>query len=184
MTSSHSKAMEAEGFRSLRLVAGAEFPTLESLYRDYAKRVATVGFRIMGRTNELEDYVHDVFVEVHRSLHTLQEPAAAKQWLNRIAVRHAIRRVRSSRWKRWMRLETTIDEIDIEDPGVSPEDAVLLGETLRRLRRIPPRARACWVLRAVEGYELKEVAEAVGCSLATTKRDIARADRALRRGQV
>ncbi len=51
----------------------------------------------------------------------------------------------------------------------------------RPARRAPVRVRACWVHRPVEGYELAAVAEAVGCSIATAKRDAARVQRHLER---
>ena len=38
------------------------------------------------------------------------------------------------------------------------------------LDKIDDRGRMAFVLRHLEGYELTEVAEALGCSLATTKR--------------
>jgi RNA polymerase sigma-70 factor (ECF subfamily) len=43
------------------------------------------------------------------------------------------------------------------------------------LDRVDDRARLLFVLRFVEEFELTEISQALGCSLATTKRRLARA---------
>lgn len=178
----HEPAAPAES-QSLRVSAAAPL-SFDALFRRYASRVATVGMRIMGRTHDLEDFVQDVFLEVHRGLHRLQSAEAAPFWIDRIAVRRAVRRVRSTHWKRLVGFDDAPSGLEIEDAGASPETRVLVHQLLGRLQHFPPRARACWLLRKVDGYELRETAEAVGCSLATAKRDIARVDAALRREQM
>src|SRR5215470_14551684 len=64
-----------------------EPPGLADLFRRYARYVATIGLRLLGRDDELDDLVQDVFIEAHRGLHGLRTPDAIKGWLARITVR-------------------------------------------------------------------------------------------------
>src|SRR6187431_1395413 len=70
---------------------------LDGLYRRYAPYVAAVAHRLLGRDDEVEDTVQEVFVAAIRGLAQLREPAAVKGWLARVCVRNAHRRLRRRR---------------------------------------------------------------------------------------
>ena len=70
---------------------------LTELFRRYAPYVSTIGLRLLGRDDELDDLVQDVFIEAQRGLHGLRAPDAIKGWLARITVRRATRRLRARR---------------------------------------------------------------------------------------
>jgi RNA polymerase sigma-70 factor (ECF subfamily) len=55
-----------------------------------------------------------------------------------------------------------------------PEAKRALKRLYEVLDKIDDRGRLAFTLRFFEGYELTEVAEALGCSLATTKRALAK----------
>jgi DNA-directed RNA polymerase specialized sigma24 family protein len=69
---------------------------LGDLFRRYASYVATIGIRLLGRDDELDDLVQEVFIEAYRGLHQLRSADAAKAWLARITVRRATRRLSSA----------------------------------------------------------------------------------------
>ena len=56
---------------------------LGGLFRRYAAYVATIGFRLLGRDDELDDLVQEVFMEAYRGFHQLRSAEAAKAWLAR-----------------------------------------------------------------------------------------------------
>jgi RNA polymerase sigma-70 factor, ECF subfamily len=60
---------------------------LDPIFRQYAGYVATIGFKVLGRSDELDDFVQEVFIEALRGLRQLREPGALKGWLARITVR-------------------------------------------------------------------------------------------------
>ena len=66
------------------------------------------------------------------------------------------------------------------DPPTTPAHDAVVAQGIRRvyevLERFDVTSRLAFVLRRVEGYELTETAEACGCSLATIKRKLARAE--------
>jgi RNA polymerase sigma factor (TIGR02999 family) len=92
---------------------------------------------------------------------------AAKQ-MRRILVDHA----RSSRAARHGGGALAID-LDRVTLGISEEsiDVLLLNECMEELERVDPRAAHVVELRYFGGYTNKEVAEALGASLPTVRRD-------------
>lgn len=151
-------------------VALREVPphSLVGAYSKYAAYVAYIGIRILGRNDEIDDLVQDVFVEGLRGLGTLRDPAAVKAWLSTVTVRVATRKLRIRKIKRVLR-QDPLDH-DVSWPGASPEESAAICQVYRKLERVPAKHRAAWVLRVVEQEPLDQVAKVCGCSLATVKR--------------
>lgn len=82
----------------LALVGDEPTPVgLAAVYRAYSSYVAAVAFRLLGRDDEIDDVVQDVFLVAARGLDRLREPAAVKGWLATVAVRISMRRLRRRR---------------------------------------------------------------------------------------
>jgi RNA polymerase sigma-70 factor (ECF subfamily) len=148
---------------------------LDALYARYAPYVAAIAMRILGRESEVEDLVQDVFATAVRGLRRRSNHAEIKRWLATVAVRRSIRRLRLLALWSWMDLDEEPQWERIADPDVAPDERRLIAHVYRALDRLPIRDRVAWVLRHVEGESLQQVAELCGCSLATVKRRIARA---------
>lgn len=149
---------------------------LDGVFRAYARYVGAIALRILGRPDEVDDLVQDVFLDAHGSLHTLRDPEALKAWLATLTVRKAMRRLKRRRLRRFLGLDDLSDYGQLlVDPAASPEDRAQVGEVYRLLDGVPAEERAAWVLRHIEGHKLARVAELCGCSLATAKRRVASA---------
>jgi RNA polymerase sigma-70 factor (ECF subfamily) len=150
---------------------------LNAIYRRFAPYVAAVGVRILGRSDELDDLVQDVFIAAARGIAKLSEPEAIKAWLARIAVRSAVRRLRQRRLLRALYLasDTPLDTDTLVAPDASPEQRALVAHVYRVLDDLSAADRAAWVLRYVEGETLEQAAELCGCSLSTYQRRLRRA---------
>lgn len=161
----------------------AEAQTLDtaSLYRRYAPYVAQIGMRILGRRDEIEDFVQDVFVSVHRNLASLREPGAIKSWLATLTVHEATRRLKRLKLRRWLGLDAAPDYADAVDAEASPEQRALLARVFHLLDSLPAEARVAWSLRYIEGETMPRVAELCACSLSTAKRRVGDAELALER---
>lgn len=142
--------------------------SFDTAYRDYSAYVAFIGVRILGRQEEIDDLVQDVFVEALRGLAKIHDPGAVKAWLATVTVRVATRRLRLRKLKRMLGLGDLA--ADLVWPGASPEQTAELTRIYEALERVPVKHRIAWVLRMVEGEPLGHVAEKCGCSLATAKR--------------
>jgi len=160
---------------------------LDEAYRRYAPYVAAVAIRVLGRDDELDDVVQDVFLDAARGIRGLREPGAIKGWLAKITVRVAVRRLRRRRLLRALHLDR--EPLDHEEPAcadASPEQRVLVGRVYAALDRLSAELRVAWVLRHVQGESLEAAAALCGCSLSTYQRRLrkaaARLDRELGHG--
>ncbi|MEL6188524.1 MAG: RNA polymerase sigma factor [Myxococcota bacterium] len=148
---------------------------LESLYRENVRFVASVVYRVIGKRGEVEDVVQEVFVDAMEGIHRLEDPAKLRGWLATVAVRKARRRLGWSAARRWVGLEDTDRDPLWTSPDTPPEVHALYGQVMKILSAGPENERLAWSLRYLEELSLEETAAALGCSLATAKRRIARA---------
>lgn len=153
--------------------------SLDAVFRRYAPYVARISLRLLGRREEVEDVVQDVFVDAVKGLGQIRDPDAVKGWLAAVTVRIVSRRIKVRRLKRLLRLDAAPHYDRIEAPGASPEQRALLANVYNVLNEVEVDARTAWILRYVEGERLESVAATCGCSLATAKRRIAAAQRRL-----
>jgi RNA polymerase sigma-70 factor (ECF subfamily) len=125
----------------------------------------------------VEDIVHDAFVRAHQRLGELREPAAFRSWLGSIIVRLVRTRLRRRRLVAMLGLATP-EPVDLDAVATSdadPEVRALLAQVYALLQTLPADERIAWTLRHVERHRLESVAGLAGCSLATAKRRISRA---------
>jgi RNA polymerase sigma-70 factor (ECF subfamily) len=174
-------ALERGRARAIVESAPARSPGLEELLAAYAPYVARIGYNLLGRSDEVDDLVQDVFLAALSGLHRLREPGAAKAWLATTAVRIARRRLRMRRLGAFIALDDETRDRGPAAPGASPEQGAIFARFLVAIDRLPVRERVAWCLRYLQGEDLARVAELCGCSLATAKRRIAAAHETLRR---
>lgn len=164
-------------------VMAAEANDLDGIFRRYSAYVAAVALRLLGRDDEVDDVVQEVFLAALRGLSRLREEGAVKGWLATVTLRVARRRLRMRRLRGFFGLDASTGYEQIAAPGASADERALLSRVYTVLDGIPVRERLAWTLRHVEGEALEAVARACECSLATAKRRIAaaqaRLDRAL-----
>ncbi|MEM9861757.1 MAG: sigma-70 family RNA polymerase sigma factor [Myxococcota bacterium] len=148
--------------------------TPEEAYRAYARYVGGVAYRLLGRDDEVDDVVQEVFVQLMRGWNSVQEPAALKRWLATVTTRVVSRKLSRRRVQRFFGLGASqpADYEHVADGGASSEDRALLAQVYRELDRLPAAERVAWTLRHVEGLRLEECALRCECSLATVKRRI------------
>lgn len=148
---------------------------LASAFRAYGRYVAWIGMRVLGRPEDVDDLVQDVFLDAVRGIDRLRDPGAAKAWLATLTVRKARRVLRKRRMMRFLGLDEGADYAEIVDEGASSAERVMVADLYRTLDTLPTEERLAWTLRHLEGEQLERVAELCGCSLATVKRRIAAA---------
>ena len=132
-----------------------------------------------------EDVAQDAFLLAFRKLDRLDEHAAFKSWLYRIAINRAHDELRrKSRWGR--RLDRNVDDEALAElPAAGAESAVesrLLRRALvRALAELPKSQRTAVVLKDVVGMKYVEIAELLDCPIGTAQIRVHRGRRQLRR---
>lgn len=148
---------------------------LDTIFRRHARYVGAIAYRLLGRDDEVDDVVQEVFLEAIGGLARLADPGALKGWLRTITVRVVARRLRARTMRRFFGLDRGADYETIASRSADPETRTLFAKVYASLDALPAQDRIAWTLRHVEGDSLEEVAAHCGCSLATAKRRIAAA---------
>jgi RNA polymerase sigma-70 factor (ECF subfamily) len=159
---------------------GEEPLTFEQTYRRYARYVAAIVLRLDPGVPDLDDVVQDVFLAAASGLRRIRDRSATKAWLATVAVRMARRRLRLRRMWRWLGIgDDERPPAPLVDAGSNPVDRLLLAAVYRVLDGMAVADRVAFVLHHIEGETLEAAARICGCSLATAKRRIARAQQAI-----
>jgi len=133
-------------------------PNWHQLIESTGPVVYGVAWRILGHSQDAEDTVQDVFLEVHR----LWPGRQAQDWtavLRRMAVCRALDRLRQRRGR------AAVDEIDVAEHRPGPAEIVAGRELASVLRdaiaRLPNREAEIFCLRFFDEREYAEIAEAL-----------------------
>jgi RNA polymerase sigma-70 factor (ECF subfamily) len=148
-----------------------------ALYDRYADHVQRVLARILGVDSDLEDLLHEVFVQALGSAVSIENGDRLKGWLTIVAVHTARAHIRRRVRRRWLQFwePAAVPEVPVYGPDHEARDLVRF--TYNVLDRLPAKERIAFALRHLDGMELSDLAEANGVSLATVKRLLSRAER-------
>ena len=146
-----------------------------AIWDRYSPLVRRILIRGLGPGSEVEDQLQEVFLRFYRNRALLRDHAALRSFLFGITLRVAASELRSRRIRSWLHLTRDGVLDDQEGPAADNPDAREAVERLYAiLDRLNAESRLAFVLHYVDGWELTEVAEAFGVSLATVKRRLAR----------
>jgi len=164
------------------LTADGDMAAFEVLYRRHAPFALNLAVRLAGNATDVEDIVHDAFLRARARILDLRDRGAFRSWLGSIVVRLVRSRLRRRRLLVALGLIQMGEPVDLDTVAshdAGPEARALLAQVYALLGTIPADDRIAWTLRYVERHQLDDVAELAGCSLATAKRRIQRAQRFL-----
>ena len=147
----------------------------EDVFRRHAPYVGALALKLVARPEDADDVVQDVFIQVHRDLRRLRDPAAVRPWLRRITVRQARRWLRT-RWGRRAGEADVSLYMNLVDASVSPEERAEIARIHRLLGRLQRDECLVWILRFAEGETLSSIASLLGASVSTVQRRLRAAE--------
>lgn len=153
----------------------------ETLYRRHAAFAINLAVRIQGSAVDVEDIVHDAFLRAQHRLRELRDNSAFRGWLGSIVVHLVRTRLRRRRLLAAFGV-TSSEPVELEaiaSTDADPEVRAQLAQVYALLQTMAADDRIAWTLRYIERQRLEAVAQLTGCSLATAKRRILRAQRFL-----
>jgi RNA polymerase sigma factor CnrH len=172
--------MRNEATDVLSMFQQGDLDAFESLFRTHQHLVYAWVLRIVRNRETAEELTVETFWRIYRA-HARFEPGRGFEgWARRIATRAALD------WLRSRRAENALSAALTTDPAAEANaDQVFAAEvrqkTTSAFERLPPKLRIAAVLAVVEGQPHKEVAEALGISIAAVKLRVFRALRLLRK---
>jgi RNA polymerase sigma-70 factor, ECF subfamily len=162
----------------VRGLSRGEVWAANALYDRYAAPIERMLRRTLGyeRHAELEDLLHEVFLQALTSAHQLRDSVALLAWLQTIAARVAFRTMRRRKARSWLRFEDpeVIPDLEITDAPLEIRRAC--AAFYRAVGKLPAAEQLTFTLRYVEGMEVARVAHTCGLSLSTAKRRLSKAE--------
>jgi RNA polymerase sigma-70 factor, ECF subfamily len=145
--------------------------TFHELYQKYHERVYSICFRMTQNTSESEDLTQDVFVRLFRTIGSFRGESAFTTWLHRLTVNLVLmhfrkRKRRQHRSNEEAELSTYIVPGSQDPKRMRIVDRILLSEVIAKL---PEGYRQAIILHDIQGLQHKEIAEAGGRSVGTSK---------------
>jgi RNA polymerase sigma-70 factor (ECF subfamily) len=141
-------------------------PSTRQLFELYAGFVLRVVQRMGVSAADAEDVTQEVFVIVHRRVAELRQHEAVRSWLFGIARRVVANHVRKAR-RRNQHAAGDEPTQHADDPSEQLQAARDRARLDRALSRLDEDKRNVFVLFELEGLEMREVAQIVGCPVNT-----------------
>jgi RNA polymerase sigma-70 factor, ECF subfamily len=174
---------EAQAIEEAKQGSGDAF---EYLYQLHKRRIYSLCLRMTGDPADAEDLTQEAFLQMFRKIGTFRGESAFSTWLHRLAVNLVLMRLRKKSLP-----TSSLDESPTQDPDDSRvrefggPDLVLTGAVDRlalekAVKALPAGYRMIFYLHDVEGYEHKEIAGIVGCSVGNSKSQLHKARMKLR----
>lgn len=170
---------ESEADDVARAVAG-DAAAFERLYRTHVPRILALTRRMAG-ADRADELTQDVFVRAWQKLKLFRGESSLATWLHRMAVNIVIEQFRALGAARDRFLPEGDDLLTRVPVPLDTARGWNVGMDLdAAVDRLPPGARAVFVLHDVEGYRHDEIGTLLGVSVGTSKSQLHRARMTLR----
>ena len=150
----------------------------EAVYRRLSGRIYGLCLRMTADAQQAEELTQDAFVRAWEKLGSFRGDSQFSTWLHRLTV-NLVLQTRRSAGRRASR-EEPLPEDDRYMGRVAEAFPGTRIDLERAIAGLPEGARQVLVLRDVQGYKYREVAELVGVTVGTVKAQIHRARKLLR----
>ena len=161
----------------------------EVLVRRHLDLVVRHARRYVSDLAGAEDVAQEVFLRMFRSRDRFRDPNNFRGWLVTMTSRIALNELRTRRRKRWVARST----LEADDPSQewrpgsagseAPEEATLREERVEAVRQaisqLPDDQRQAILLQHFEGWDLRQIGDAMDRSIPAVKSLLHRARRAL-----
>ena len=158
-----------------------------TLFHTHKTRVYSLCLRMTKNTAEAEDLTQEAFLHVFRKLAAFRADSALSTWLYRVTVNTVLMHFRKKSLQQVsLDRPKSGDSFDKPVPREFPStDSRLVGcvdrvALNRALAELPEGYRKIFLLHEVEGYEHREIAEFLGCSVGNSKSQLHKARQRIR----
>ncbi len=165
----------------IRRAQQGDSDAFETLFHAHKSRVYSLCVRMTNNVTEAEDLAQDSFLQVFRKLATFRGDSALSTWMYRIAVNTVLMHFRRK----------SLCRVSLDDAGSSGDAQTVRREygtrdgrletsvsrlaLTRAISELPEGCRIVFLLHEVEGYEHREIAELLGCSVGNYKSQLHKA---------
>jgi len=144
----------------------------KDLYKALYSYALGICMRYSDTKEEAQEIMNDGFMKVFQRIEKYDLDRPFQPWFSRILINTAIDHFKK---KEKYGYETSIEDSFELEARQTIEGDIAYDEMLEIIRKLPPKYRAVFNLRAIEGYQHDEIAEILGISTGTSKSNYARA---------
>lgn len=149
---------------------------LMAVYRAFSGELLALARRLTGSEADAEDVLHDLIVGLPDAMRTYDERGKLRAWLKQVVVRMCLMRLRAAHRRREIGLDAA-DQLAARAASVGDfNEAIEIA-----LRELSPAIRAVVVLRFLDGFSHREIADTLGISINASEARLSRGIVALRR---
>ena len=186
MTDTLTKTVTSEE-KAIALAQRGDAVAFEYLYKAYCRRVYSVCLRMIRNPTEAEDLTQQTFLQLFRKIGTFRGEANFSTWLHRVTVNVVLLHMRHQ--KPAAALAEDLEHYSANEGGKRKHgsygaSASTLVDRLnlkRAIAKLSPGCKRQFLLYDVLGYKHGEIAEGLRCSLGSSKSQLHKARKRLRR---
>lgn len=142
----------------------------EQLYRKYSSKLFGVCLKYSRNKVEAEDNLHDSFMTIYDKIGQYRSKGSFEGWMKRIAVNTVLQKYRKEQHLNIVS-ENLMEEMELD----AVYGDISLQTLLKYIQELPNKYRLTFNMYVLDGYSHKEISEALGTSLGTSKSNLARA---------
>jgi RNA polymerase sigma factor (sigma-70 family) len=153
------------------------------LYRKFASTMLGVCLRYSQSRQEAEDILQEGFLKVFQNIHSFRKEGSLEGWIKRIMINHALNRFRKNRKQPFFEDIGEINETEIIEANEDTEIGEKFPADLlfSMIQSLPQGYRVVFNMYVFEDYSHKDIGEALNISENTSKTQLMKARRLLRR---
>lgn len=150
----------------------------EALYKQFYAYGMSICLRYAHSRDEAVEVMNDGFIKVFENINKYRVEQSFKSWFRRILINTAIDHYRKN-CKHYNHLDEDI--IDEEILDLNAVNSLELSDLMSLLNELPEQYRLTFNLFEIEGYAHDEIAEMLNIAVGTSRSNLARAKKILRK---
>ena len=134
----------------------------QELYEEHKSMVYNLCLNYLLHAEDAEEATQDVFIKVHKKLDEFRNDSKFKTWVYRITINHCLdvlrkRKRRNSIFSFFSK--DTPDKVELNHPGILMENKEAMSALLLMIQELPDQQKTVVLLKYIEAYSIKEIAE-------------------------
>ena len=155
------------------------------LYRTYASPMLAVCFRYSKNRNDAEDILQEGFIKVFQKINTYKGTGVFEGWLRRIMVNTALNHYKANLKHAYQEEFTdkadSVDFITKSDNKIFLDDGITSNQIMASIQKLPDGYRMVFNMYVLDGMTHKEIAADLNISENTSKSQLSKSRRMLRK---
>jgi len=155
-----------------------------ALYRKFSAVMMAICLRYAQSRDEAEDILQEAFLKIFQNIGSYRKEGSFEGWMKRVIINHALNYYRKNRKLPFLEDIEKINETEIMEENIEHSVShapVSADKLIALIQMLPPGYRLVFNMYVFEEYSHKEISEALNISENTSKTQLLKARRMLRK---